>query len=69
MNLATKGLPGIKRWLRIDLEAAAGEQGVDIAQLQSLSGGGDPTQFLTSGSMPPNACVARRWPSMSSSRC
>ena len=43
----TKGLPGGKRWLKIDLKAAAGKQGVDITQLQSLSGGGDPTQFLT----------------------
>src|SRR3954462_7517923 len=31
----------------MDLKAAAGKQGVDVTQLQSLSGGGDPTQFLT----------------------
>ena len=43
----TKGLPGAKKWLKIDLKATAGKQGVDITQLQSLSGGGDPTQFLT----------------------
>ena len=43
----TKGLPAGKKWLKIDLKAAAGKQGVDIAQLQSLSGGGDPTQFLS----------------------
>jgi hypothetical protein len=42
-----KGLPAGKRWLKLDLKQAAGKQGVDIAQLQSLSGGGDPTQFLT----------------------
>jgi hypothetical protein len=41
------GLPAGKRWLKLDLKQAAGKQGVDIAQLQSLSGGGDPTQFLT----------------------
>ena len=33
----TKGLPDGKKWLKMD----------DVAQLQSLSGGGDPTQFLT----------------------
>ena len=43
----TKGLPAGKKWLKLDLKAAAGKQGVDIAQLQSLSGGGDPTQFLS----------------------
>jgi hypothetical protein len=44
----TKGLPAGKTWLKLDLKAAAGKQGVDIAQLQSLSGGGgDPTQFLS----------------------
>jgi hypothetical protein len=42
-----KGLPAGKRWLKLDLKGAAGKQGVDIAQLQALSGGGDPTQFLT----------------------
>jgi hypothetical protein len=42
-----KGLPPGKRWLKLDLKGAAGKQGVDIAQLQALSGGGDPTQFLT----------------------
>jgi hypothetical protein len=43
----TNGLPSAKKWLGLDLEAAAGKQGVDVAQLQSLCGGGDPTQFLT----------------------
>jgi hypothetical protein len=42
-----KGLPAGKKWLKLDLKAAGAKQGVDIAQLQSLSGGGDPTQFLT----------------------
>jgi hypothetical protein len=36
----TKGLPHGKTWLKMDLKAAAGKQGVDVAQLQSLSGGG-----------------------------
>ena len=43
----TKGLPAGKKWLKLDLKAAGRKQGVDIAQLQSLSGGGDPTQFLS----------------------
>jgi hypothetical protein len=42
-----QGLPDGKKWLKMDLKAAAGKQGVDVTQLQSLSGGGDPTQFLT----------------------
>ena len=42
-----KGLPAGKTWLKLDLKAAGAKQGVDIAQLQSLSGGGDPTQFLS----------------------
>jgi hypothetical protein len=42
-----KGLPAGKKWLKLDLKAAGAKQGVDIAQLQSLSGGGDPTQFLS----------------------
>ena len=42
-----KGLPDGKSWLKLDLKAAGAKQGVDIAQLQSLSGGGDPTQFLS----------------------
>jgi hypothetical protein len=43
----TKGLPAGKSWLKLDLKEAGAKQGVDIAQLQSLSGGGDPTQFLS----------------------
>jgi hypothetical protein len=43
----TKGLPAGKSWLKLDLKDAGAKQGVDIAQLQSLSGGGDPTQFLS----------------------
>lgn len=42
-----KGLPAGKKWLKLDLKEAGAKQGVDIAQLQSLSGGGDPTQFLS----------------------
>jgi hypothetical protein len=44
----SKGLPGGKKWLKIDLKEAGKKTGVDLAQLQQLSGGGsDPTQFLT----------------------
>jgi hypothetical protein len=44
----TQGLPGGKKWLKIDLQEASKKAGVDLAQLQQLSGGGgDPTQFLT----------------------
>ena len=43
-----KGLPGGKKWLKIDLQEAGKKSGVDLAQLQQLSGGSsDPTQFLT----------------------
>jgi hypothetical protein len=42
------GLPGGKKWLKIDLKEAGKKTGVDLAQLQQLSGGSsDPTQFLT----------------------
>ena len=40
-------LPGGKTWLKIDLVAAGRKTGVDLSQLQQLSGGGDPTQFLS----------------------
>ena len=44
----TKGLPDGKKWLKIDLNEAGKKAGVDLAQLQQLSGGSsDPTQFLT----------------------
>ena len=44
----SKGLPGGKKWLKIDLKEAGKKAGVDLAQLQQLSGGSsDPTQFLT----------------------
>jgi hypothetical protein len=40
-------LPDGKTWLKIDLVAAGRKTGVDMSQLQQLSGGGDPTQFLS----------------------
>jgi len=40
-------LPGGKQWLKIDLVAAGRKTGIDMSQLQQLSGGGDPTQFLS----------------------
>jgi hypothetical protein len=40
-------LPGGKTWLKIDLVAAGRKTGIDMSQLQQLSGGGDPTQFLS----------------------
>ena len=40
-------LPGGKQWLKVDLVAAGRKTGIDMSQLQQLSGGGDPTQFLT----------------------
>jgi hypothetical protein len=40
-------LPGGKKWLKIDLVAAGRQTGIDMSQLQQLSGGGDPTQFLS----------------------
>jgi hypothetical protein len=44
----SKGLPGGKKWLKIDLQQAGKKTGIDLAQLQQLSGGSsDPTQFLT----------------------
>jgi hypothetical protein len=42
-----QALPSGKKWLKIDLEAAGRQSGVDIGALQQLGGGGDPTQFLT----------------------
>jgi hypothetical protein len=39
-------LPDGKQWLKIDLVAAGRKTGIDMSQLQQLSGGGDPTQFL-----------------------
>lgn len=43
----TAGLPGGKRWVKLDLEALGRQQGVDLGQLQQLGGGSDPTQWLT----------------------
>jgi hypothetical protein len=43
----TARLPGGKRWVKLDLAALGRQQGVDVAQLQQLGGGSDPTQFLT----------------------
>ena len=44
----SQGLPGAKKWLKIDLKEAGKKTGVDLAQLQQLSGGSsDPTQFLS----------------------
>jgi hypothetical protein len=40
-------LPGGKTWLKLDLVAAGRKTGIDMSQLQQLSGGGDPTQFLS----------------------
>jgi hypothetical protein len=42
-----QALPNGKKWLKIDLEAAGRQSGVDIGALQQLGGSGDPTQFLT----------------------
>jgi hypothetical protein len=42
-----KALPDGKKWLKIDLVAAGRQTGIDMSQLQQLSGGGDPTQFLS----------------------
>jgi hypothetical protein len=39
-------LPDGKKWLKIDLVAAGRKTGIDMSQLQQLTGGGDPTQFL-----------------------
>jgi hypothetical protein len=39
-------LPDGKKWLKIDLVAAGRKTGIDMSQLEQLSGGGDPTQFL-----------------------
>jgi hypothetical protein len=39
-------LPDGKKWLKIDLVAAGRKTGIDMSQLQQLSGGGDPTAFL-----------------------
>jgi hypothetical protein len=40
-------LPAGKSWLKLDLREAGRKAGIDLAQLQQLSGGGsDPTQFL-----------------------
>ena len=41
-------LPDGKKWLKLDLKEAGKKSGIDLAQLQQLSGGSsDPTQFLT----------------------
>ena len=40
-------LPAGKKWLKLDLKAAGSKSGIDFNQLQQLSGGGDPTQFLS----------------------
>ena len=40
-------LPSGKTWLKLDLQAAGRQSGVDIGALQQLGGGGDPTQFLS----------------------
>ena len=41
-------LPAGKKWLKLDLKEAGKKSGIDLAQLQQLSGGSsDPTQFLT----------------------
>ena len=42
-----QALPDGKKWLKIDLEAAGRQSGIDIGALQQLGGSGDPTQFLT----------------------
>ena len=41
-----QALPSGKKWLKIDLVAAGRKTGIDMSQLQQLTGGGDPTQFL-----------------------
>ena len=40
-------LPSGKTWLKLDLQAAGRQSGVDIGALQQLGGGGDPTQYLS----------------------
>jgi hypothetical protein len=42
-----QALPDGKKWLKIDLQAAGRQSGVDIGALQQLGGSGDPTQFLS----------------------
>jgi hypothetical protein len=42
----TASLPGGKHWIKLDLEALAHKQGLDLGQLQQL-GGSDPTQWLS----------------------
>jgi hypothetical protein len=42
----TGALPRAKKWLKVDLQAAGRQSGVDIGALQQLGGSGDPTQFL-----------------------
>ena len=47
-DVLAKALPSGKKWLKIDLKEAGKKTGVDLAQLEQLSGGSsDPTQFLT----------------------
>jgi hypothetical protein len=43
----TAGLPFGKHWIKVDVEELGREQGFDLAQLQQLGGGSDPTQWLT----------------------
>jgi hypothetical protein len=43
----TGALPAGKKWLKLDLKETGRKSGIDLSQLQQLSGSGDPTQFLT----------------------
>ena len=42
-----KGAPAGKKWLKIDLKAAGRKRASTSPSCSQLSGGGDPTQFLT----------------------
>jgi hypothetical protein len=45
--LLARTLPRGRHWLKLDLEALARAQGIDVSQLSQLGAGADPTQWLT----------------------
>jgi hypothetical protein len=44
-GLLSSVLPGAKEWIKVDVEALAGQEGIDLSQLQSINQG-DPSQIL-----------------------